>query len=674
MATLTNTNKLRAPKKVTVKILDSTYNVKYSRKFLTWTTLQEIKAYLQKKNGVKPSKQRLFQHQSELLSKNVTVEEMLEDEDTGEQVYLTLRYKDGEKEMQPYVKPFIDSLMAKEWIKILVSAINKGFNMGLVPQAVSFGVSGSYFLRGPQKNNVAIFKPLDEEPYAPNNLKGYVGKFGSKSMREGILSGEGASREVAAYLLDKKRIHRVPETFFAEVYHPMFAENSPSSKTAKADLQNMLKVSEGAIRDGVKYGSVQFMKENDGESCDYSCRKFPTEEIQSIAALDIRILNCDRNEGNILVRKVGKDQFNLIPIDHALSLSDTLSICDYELCWSLWPHIEKPTDEKLHEYICQLDTRANVKMLKKYLRIRPICLRNFRIAETLLIRATQRNMTLFEITKIMYKLDPEGPNSVLEDIVAKAEAIYSIVKTSVSKSLYLQLNDIHQKQSNDKLMQYHGSNEMDLMCPKTPEILSTTQHSPSGSPEARSPGIRDKKMLFHDSSHLNVNHALVKKSSHEPHRKRAQSVFGREDEPEDGLVRLNPLMLQKGISNSGKPRNCVETPHHTVDYTITTPKSHFMKKVINRTATKVQLAEGQMEGNLIRKTISNPDLRKLAQSPLSDDHGKDGKKLETRRNNEQHEYDEMFFYYFENILSQVLDKLQNSKSIKNRDRAQSYFC
>lgn len=673
MATLTNTNKLRAPKKVTVKILDSTYNVKYSKKFFTWTTLQEIKAYLQKKNGVKPSKQRLFQHQSEIMSKNVTIEDMLEDEDSEEHVYLTLRYKDSDMEMQPYVKPFIDSLMAKEWIKIMVSDINKGFNMGLVPQAITFGVSGSYFLRGPQKNNVAIFKPLDEEPYAPNNLKGYVGKFGSKSMREGILSGEGASREVAAYLLDKKRIHKVPETFFAEVYHPMFADNSPQSKTEKADLQNMLKVSEGAIRNGVKYGSVQFMKENDGESCDFSCRKFPTEEIQSIAALDMRILNCDRNEGNILVRKLGKDQFSLIPIDHALSFSDTLAICDYELCWSLWPHIEKPTNEKLHEYICQLDTRANVKMLKKYLRIRPICLRNYRIAETLLIRATQRNMTLFDITKIMYKLDPDGPNSILQDIVAKSEAIYGIVKTSVSRGLYLQLNNIHQKKANDQLLHCNGGNDMDSKCEKTPEMLSTTLHSKTYSPEAKSPGVRDKTMLFHDSSHLNVNHMLLKKTSHEPQRKRAQSMFGEEDEPEDGMVRLNPLLLQKGFSTSGRSRDCVETPHSTIDYTITTPKSHFMKKIITRTATKDPPFEDQLEEKCLRKTISNPDMRKLNNSLHSEIHKKEPKRLEMRRNHDQLEYDEMFFYYFENILSQVLDKLQNSKSSKNRDRTQSYY-
>ncbi len=38
------------------------------------------------------------------------------------------------------------------------------------------GISGSYFLESVERNKIAIFKPLDEEPYAPNNPKGYVGK------------------------------------------------------------------------------------------------------------------------------------------------------------------------------------------------------------------------------------------------------------------------------------------------------------------------------------------------------------------------------------------------------------------------------------------------------------------------------------------------------------------
>jgi hypothetical protein len=662
MATLTNNRKMRAPRKVTVKILDSTYNVKYSKKFLTWTTVQEIKGYMQKKNGVKPSKQRLFQHQSEIFSKNATVESLLEGEDEGEVVHLTLRYYNSEKEKEPYVRPFIDSMMRHDRIKLLVAAVNKGLHMGLAPQVVGFGVSGSYFLRGPDKNNLVIFKPLDEEPYAPNNQKGYVGKFGSKSMREGILSGEGAAREVAAYMLDNKHVHKVPETFFAEVYHPMFADGTDSA-SAKKDLGAMLNVPSNVLRNGVKYGSVQIMKDNDGESCDFSCRKFPAVEVQSIAVLDMRILNCDRNEGNILVRKTGKDTFTLIPIDHGLCLSDSLSICDYELCWSIWPHVEQPTDEKLQEYIMTLDTRANARMLKKCLRIRAICLRNYRIAETLLVKATQKGMTLFEISKIMYKLDPEGPKSVLENIVAKAEEIFSVVKTSVSKGLYLQLNDVHMKSRKDfpqlTLINSHSKTSTEMSAgEKAVEKQASGDMTPTKSPTQ---GV--KRTLFLDSSQVKVNSFGSSQPHEDTTRKRAQSYYQGNDQVEEGVVRLEPLVLEKGRSDQHRKSHWVEnSPVHRL---IPSPLEPIVEqtKIFHRTATKESptLLE---EPKRLRKTISNPDLRaspKLS-TPSSKAHSE-----------KYEDYDEMFFYYYENILQQVLDKIYRSKAHKNRDRTQSFY-
>lgn len=130
-------------------------------------------------------------------------------------------------------------------------------------------------------------------------------------------------------------------------------------------------------------------------------------------------------------------------------------------------------------------------------------------------------------------------------------------------------------------------------------------------------------------------------------------------------------MINEG--NAGKPHNCVETPHATVDYTITTPKSHFLKKIITRTATKNTDSEDHSQEKTLRKTISNPDLSKIAQTLQTGGVNNDSKRLESRRAHEQLEFDEMFFYYFENILSQVLDKMKNSKSFKNRDRAQSYY-
>jgi len=64
------------------------------------------------------------------------------------------------------------------------------------------GTSGGYLLQSSDHEYLGIFKPIDEEAFASNNPKGYTGKMGTIGFRNGILSGECAAREVAAYLLD----------------------------------------------------------------------------------------------------------------------------------------------------------------------------------------------------------------------------------------------------------------------------------------------------------------------------------------------------------------------------------------------------------------------------------------------------------------------------------------
>lgn len=70
------------------------------------------------------------------------------------------------------------------------------------PKLSNDGTSGTYFLRGPDKRIEAVFKPIDEEAFAPNNPRDYVGAFGQTTFRKGVLSGEACIREVAAYMLD----------------------------------------------------------------------------------------------------------------------------------------------------------------------------------------------------------------------------------------------------------------------------------------------------------------------------------------------------------------------------------------------------------------------------------------------------------------------------------------
>lgn len=80
--------------------------------------------------------------------------------------------------------------------------------------------------------------------------------------------------------------------------------------------------------------------ENEGPIENFSPDLFSTDEVHKIAILDLRLLNLDRNECNILVKKKlnkkGTVVRKLIPIDHGLSIPDHLSICSYDICWLSW--------------------------------------------------------------------------------------------------------------------------------------------------------------------------------------------------------------------------------------------------------------------------------------------------------------------------------------------------
>ena len=76
------------------------------------------------------------------------------------------------------------------------------------------GNAGSYFICDEDGAEVAVFKPEDEEPLAINNPKGggsSADALGS-GLRRGIKPGEGAVREVAAFLLDHEHFSGVPPT------------------------------------------------------------------------------------------------------------------------------------------------------------------------------------------------------------------------------------------------------------------------------------------------------------------------------------------------------------------------------------------------------------------------------------------------------------------------------
>jgi hypothetical protein len=68
----------------------------------------------------------------------------------------------------------LGSALCAAAVRPLVRACVDGIRKGVAPRPEKEGHGGTYFFRDAEGRPVAIVKPTDEEPLAPNNPKGYV--------------------------------------------------------------------------------------------------------------------------------------------------------------------------------------------------------------------------------------------------------------------------------------------------------------------------------------------------------------------------------------------------------------------------------------------------------------------------------------------------------------------
>ncbi|KAL7607790.1 hypothetical protein Lser_V15G13427 [Lactuca serriola] len=279
--------------------------------------------------------------------------------------------------------------------KQLVKEIVKAMNTGVDPIPVQSGLGGAYYFRNSKGESVAIVKPTDEEPFAPNNPKGFVGRaLGQPGLKRSVRVGETGFREVAAYLLDYGNFANVPPTALVKITHSIFNVNN--DVTVNGNNENKMK------KQYSKIASFQHFIPHDFDASDYGTSSFPVSAVHRIGILDIRILNTDRHAGNLLVRKVdGRfSQVELIPIDHGLCLPENLEDPYFE--WIHWPQASIPfTDEELN-YIQQLNPYRDAEMLKSELpMIREACLRVLILCTIFLKEAAAYGLTLAEIGEMM---------------------------------------------------------------------------------------------------------------------------------------------------------------------------------------------------------------------------------------------------------------------------------
>jgi hypothetical protein len=78
---------------------------------------------------------------------------------------------------------------------------------------------GAYFMRSKLGRLIAVWKPSDEEAFAPHNPRAFVADPATDDtalMRKGIPAGEAAIREAAAFVIDRG-LARCPPTVMVKV-------------------------------------------------------------------------------------------------------------------------------------------------------------------------------------------------------------------------------------------------------------------------------------------------------------------------------------------------------------------------------------------------------------------------------------------------------------------------
>ncbi|XAR55958.1 1-phosphatidylinositol 4-kinase [Bertholletia excelsa] len=308
-----------------------------------------------------------------------------------------------------------------------VKEIVKAIKVGVDPLPVHSGLGGAYYFRNSGGESVAIVKPTDEEPFAPNNPKGFVGKaLGQPGLKRSVRVGETGFREVAAYLLDYDHFANVPPTALVKITHTIFNVNDGVNGNKP---QNKKLVS--------KIASFQQFIPHDFDASDHGTSSFPVAAVHRIGILDIRILNTDRHAGNLLVRKLGGvgrfGQVELIPIDHGLCLPESLEDPYFE--WIHWPQASIPFSEDELEYIKNLDPIRDSEMLRSELpMIRKACLRVLVLCTIFLKEAAAFGLCLAEIGEMMSREFRSGEEEPSELEVVCIEAKNQIVQREVLSS------------------------------------------------------------------------------------------------------------------------------------------------------------------------------------------------------------------------------------------------
>merc|ERR1719352_1523816 len=158
--------------------------------------------------------------------------------------------------------------------------------------------------------------------------------------------------------------------------------------------------------------------------------QFMVQDCHRIGVLDVRIINMDRNDGNILIVKTKQRQdrpekssrYSLVPIDHGLSFPDRLEVAEEDIVWMGWKQAKVPFGEEELKYIKTLSWEKDSRQLSRSLGIKKFPLRLMWVSYRLLQLGAAAGLNLFEIGQIMFRQDFEQPSTLQRLIEVSLDA------------------------------------------------------------------------------------------------------------------------------------------------------------------------------------------------------------------------------------------------------------
>lgn len=317
------------------------------------------------------------------------------------------------------------------------SSLLKSIDLKVAPKLIDQGnVSVVYSLFNSNGDSAGIFKPYERCDAFENHLAA------DETDREKFLLNTKAQamNEIGAYQFDQRISDAakagVPETQHVKLPTGFFDHSDGSVADTKTGLQQQQFVR----------GSLQKFVP-DSENCEnYGPSLFTAEDVHKIGVLDLRILNCDRHTGNMLVTSPGSTsrKAHLIPIDHALSfpavgldaletmaletevvstensLMNHLTVANVSFDWMLFPQAKQPFSEELLEGIKSIDIVKDLKTMELLNMTVEQRLAVFLSTMVLKKGALEYGKTLHELGAMIQRTGDRSKASVLERLAGEA--------------------------------------------------------------------------------------------------------------------------------------------------------------------------------------------------------------------------------------------------------------